>query len=294
MNVNIILAGLEENNRDSVLKRIEFFKEGLRKEAFFCCLSTDEYGSEIDVEKTAIAFMDENPAEFTVFCGTYKGKELGKKVAAATGKACHTDVEYFEESEDGLKAVRKVYSTHMEKLNIAKDSVIILSAEGEKSSKSFAEEIKEFEGKIKDRNSNNFLIKEEKLPIIENLSEAKVVLLGGKGLGNKVNFERLEKLAEKMGVSCGSTRLAALSGWAGYDKIVGISGWSLNADVCIAFGVSGAGPLMQGIKGVGKLIAINNDKKAPIFLHADYGIEADCLEILEAMEKMAEQKGSVK
>jgi len=286
MNVNVILAGLEKNNRDSVLKRMEFLKEGLRKEAAFCCLDTDEYGDEVDKVKTIVSFIEEHSAEFTVFSGTVKGKELGKKTAASLGKTCYTDVEYLEMHEDELKAVRKVYSTHMEEVAPAKDSVIILSVDGEKSSEIFDEEIKVFEGKTSDKKSKNVLIKEELLPQIENLGEAKVVLLGGKGLGNKDNFERMEKLAEKMGVSSGSTRLAALSGWASYDKIVGISGWSLNADICIALGVSGAGPLMQGLKNVGKLIAVNNDKKAPIFSQADYGIEADCVEILTAMEAM--------
>ena len=50
------------------------------------------------------------------------------------------------------------------------------------------------------------------------------MLLGGKGLGSKANFERLEALAEKLGASCGCTRPVAMAGWASYDKVVGLSG----------------------------------------------------------------------
>ena len=114
-----------------------------------------------------------------------------------------------------------------------------------------------------------------------------MVFLGGKGLGSQANFERLEALAEKLGASCGCTRPVALSAWAPYDKVVGISGWKLQADVCIAFGVAGAGPLMQGVEGLGKLVAINNDEKAQIFRYADYGVVEDCMKIIEAMENAA-------
>ena len=85
------------------------------------------------------------------------------------------------------------------------------------------------------------------------VSKAKIVFLGGKGLGNKQNYERMEALARKMGAAAACTRAVVLSGWAGYEKIIGVSGQSINSELVIAFGASGAGPLMRGMK-TGRLI----------------------------------------
>ena len=137
-------------------------------------------------------------------------------------------------------------------------------------------------------NPAKHLIHEEMLEKKEDLAGARLVLLGGKGLGSKANFERLEALAEKLGASCGCSRPVAMAGWASYDKVVGLSGSILSADVCIAFGVSGAGPLMTGASGAKRLIAVNNDPKAPIFSQCSDGVVEDCLEILAAMEQLAD------
>ena len=124
------------------------------------------------------------------------------------------------------------------------------------------------------------------LEIPQDLSRAELVLLGGKGLGSKENFQRLEALAEKLGAACACTRPVALSGWTDFGKVTGVSGWQLNAKVCIAFGVSGAAPLLYGLEPVKHIIAINNDKTAAIFRYAQEGIVADCVEILSEMESL--------
>lgn len=117
------------------------------------------------------------------------------------------------------------------------------------------------------------------------LEEAELVLVGGRGLGSKENYERLERLAKAWGGACGCTRAAAINGFAPADCIVGQSGRVLGAALCITFGVSGAGPFMAGVENVKTLAAINTDENAPIFSGADYGILGDALEALEAFEK---------
>ena len=322
MKINVVLAGLRENNVVSVLEREESFLKGLHEEACLCFIQTDgaevkdkvkgwagrfkgsqlyQTAGETDFKDADMSnFVEVHPANLTIFCGTAAGKELGKRVAAKLNMPCHVDVTELEKDSNKLYAVRKVYSTHAEGVYEIKDTeatLLTVSPDGAKEKFQFLNETENVTAEIiepVEKQAHNYkLIKEELIPQTENLGVAKVVVIGGNGLGNIANFERLEALAEKLGVSCGCSRLAALSGWAGYDKIVGISGWSLQADVCIAFGVSGAGPLMQGLEGVGKLVAVNNDRKAPIFRKADYGIEEDCLKIIEAMEKIAEEKGTV-
>lgn len=121
-------------------------------------------------------------------------------------------------------------------------------------------------------------------PPTGSLAEAKLVFIGGKGLKTKENYRRLEALAQKYGAACGCTRPAALGGFTDYSKVVGISGCSLKAELCLTFGVSGAAPFLYGVEAVRHLVAINKDAQAPIFSNADKGIVGDCMKIIEAME----------
>lgn len=289
MNVRIVLAELNENTIASALERMEAVRKGLPMEASFCCYQT-KCESVLPTIQSWVSTLPKVHGEgekedLVLVFGNEKGLHLGKKYAAEHGMKCHTEVMGIE---DG-KAIRKVYSTHVEGIYEAKDAVVILSASGPREAFEVVDSMGEVHTFPFDENLNPQ--NEEVIPQKEDLGKAKVVLLGGKGLGNKAGFEQLEALAKKMGVSCGCTRLVALSGWAPYDKVVGLSGWSLGADVCITFGVSGAGPLLQGLENVGKVIAINTEKGAPIFRRADYGIVADCKEIMEAMEKAVTEGG---
>ncbi len=121
------------------------------------------------------------------------------------------------------------------------------------------------------------------------LQSAQVVFVGGRGLRSAENFRRLCVLAEKMGAACGCTRPAAMAGWTDFSRVVGISGSSLRAKVCVTFGVSGSAAFLCGTEQVGRLVAVNNDKNAPIFLSADTGILGDCMSIMEALEKGEEE-----
>lgn len=218
----------------------------------------------------------------------------GRQYAAREGRTCHTDVLGFEEAYGSLCALRKTYSTHVEGLFPLKGGEVIITADvGEEKLSGMVAMAAAAGFDIEVAENQNAAVRPGRLlseePIIktEDLAGARLVFLGGKGLGKKENFQRLEAVAKKLGASCGCTRPVALSGWTGFDKVVGLSGATLTADVCIAFGVSGAGPLMQGAGGAARLIAINNDPKAPIFSRCTDGIVADCLEVLAALEQLA-------
>lgn len=312
MKLNLIFAGLQEDRAASVLERMEAVVKPLGENLQIACLNlggesvcdmicawlghftesalwqlTDDEACFSNMVQASVDFTDKNPADLVLVFGTDSGKKLGQQLAAKCGMRCHVDVQGFEYQEAVLYAARKIYSTHIDGLFAVGNSVEIISSSGSKAAYAVSEipgspEMRQVE--LDWEETEDFLVCEEAIPQMEDLSKAKLVLLGGKGLGSKTNFERMEALATKLGASCGCTRAVALAAWAPYDKVVGISGWKLQADVCIAFGVAGAGPLMQGVEGVGKLVAINNDKKAQIFRHADYGVVEDCVKILEAME----------
>lgn len=113
-------------------------------------------------------------------------------------------------------------------------------------------------------------LKEEK-----NLNDAKIVLAGGLGLGSKKNFILLKQAAEKIGAVPAASRAAVNAGLAPYAWQVGQSGKTIRPSIYIACGISGAVQHLAGIQGAGCIVAVNPDKKAPIFDHADIGIVAD-------------------
>jgi electron transfer flavoprotein alpha subunit len=124
-----------------------------------------------------------------------------------------------------------------------------------------------------------------------NLNEANVIVAGGAGLGGPEGFSLLKELAEKLGGSIAASRAAVDSGWIDKAYQVGQTGVSVQPQVYIACGISGAIQHLAGMSGSGIIIAINKNKSAPIFDVADYGIEGDLYEVLpvliEELEKVA-------
>lgn len=116
-----------------------------------------------------------------------------------------------------------------------------------------------------------------------NLNEAEVVLAGGMGLGGKEGFRLLEKAAGAVGAVPAASRAAVNAGLAPYTWQVGQSGRSIRPKLYIACGISGAVQHMAGIHGAGTIIAVNSDRKAPIFDFADIGICGDCRDFLQML-----------
>lgn len=134
------------------------------------------------------------------------------------------------------------------------------------------------------------LIKLIKREINNDLANAKIILSGGMGLKNKEGFAKLENLANIMGAQIGASRLAVEAGFASSDVQIGQTGQSVSADLYIAFGISGAIQHLCGIKNCQKIIAVNNDKNAPIFNHCDIGIVDDAALVIEQLKNLLSQK----
>jgi electron transfer flavoprotein alpha subunit len=231
---------------------------------------------------------------------TVMGKDVAARAAARLGTACASDLVELEVKEDGtLSGKRPVYSGKaFARVSIPKARPAMATLRPNVFSAGEAEEGRQAEvislplplapEQIRVRTVEIKKAAEEELDV----SEASIVVAGGRGLKEPENFSLVRELAQALGGALGASRAVVDVGWIEHAHQVGQTGKVVSPTLYIACGISGAIQHLAGMSSSKVIVAINKDPEAPIFGVADYGIVGDLLEIVPAMTRaVKEQNG---
>ena len=218
--------------------------------------------------------------EYVVSAATAHGKNILPRVAALLDVMIITDISKVL-SKDTFE--RPIYAGNALQVVKSSDSKKIISV------RTANFEVSPQNNNCSIEDVSNFSIKNDYSQWVEDkiqendrpeLTSAKVIVSGGRGIGSEENFEIIEKLAVKLGAAVGASRAAVDSGYAPNDWQVGQTGKVVAPELYIAVGISGAIQHLAGMKDSKVIVAINKDEEAPIFQVADYGLVGDLFKIV--------------
>jgi electron transfer flavoprotein alpha subunit len=221
-----------------------------------------------------------------LFGATAMGKDLSARVAARAGGALATDCTELDIDGGVLKVRRPVYSGKVyTDVVTTKDTIKMASVRPNTYSPA-------------QKTGNSADVVDVGLPITldeitamvreivggtsgrKDVTEAEIIVAGGRSLKSEENFKILEELSDVIGASVGASRAAVDAGYAPHSRQVGQTGKVVNPKLYIAVGISGAIQHLVGMRTSKVIVAINKDPNAPIFQYADYGIVGDLFDVV--------------
>ena len=231
-----------------------------------------------------MAAIDAEKPEGIVFGHTALGKDLSPKIATKLDCGLVSDVIMVENSDDGLVFTRPIYSGKAFEKKVVKDQLVFVTVRPNnipslERDESRTGDVTSLSVEIKDLRT---IVKEIVRKTAEgvDLSEAKVIVAGGRGVKSAEGFEPLKELAKVLGGAVGASRGACDAGYCDYSLQIGQTGKVVTPDLYIACGISGAIQHLAGMSNSKVIVAINKDPEANIFKVADYGIVGDLFEVV--------------
>lgn len=225
---------------------------------------------------------DESPAGI-VMGHTAVGKDVTPKIASRLESGLISDVTEIESGDEPV-FIRPIYSGKAFEKKVIKDGLVFVTIRPNNIAALDKDELRTGDVATKDIDIKDLrtIIKEviRKQSDGVDMSEAKVVIAGGRGVKSKEGFEPLYELADVLGGAVGASRGACDADYCDYSLQIGQTGKVITPDLYIAVGISGAIQHLAGMSNSKVIVAINKDPEATIFQIADYGIVGDLFEVV--------------
>lgn len=231
-----------------------------------------------------LAVIDQESPDGIIFGHTSMGKDLAPRVAGKLSSGLISDAIGVEEAGGNIVFTRPIYSGKAFEKRIVTDGLVFATIRPNnidplEHDPSRTGEVSTLSVDIKDLRT---VIKEVVRKATEgvDLSEAKVIVAGGRGVKSEDGFEPLKELANVLGGAVGASRGACDADYCDYSLQIGQTGKVVTPDLYIACGISGAIQHLAGMSNSKVIVAINKDPEANIFKVADYGIVGDLFEVV--------------
>ncbi len=208
------------------------------------------------------------------------GKNIMPRVAALLDVAQISDISAVVSTDT---FIRPIYAGNAMATVQSNDETKIITVRGSTFDKAAAEggsASTESVSAVDDPGISSFVGQELSKSERPELTAAKIVISGGRGVGSSENFSIIEGLADKLGAAVGASRAAVDAGYVPNDYQVGQTGKIVAPELYVAIGISGAIQHLAGMKDSKVIVAINKDEEAPIFQVADYGLVGDLFDVV--------------
>lgn len=228
--------------------------------------------------------IDESGANFVLGSSSVQSLDLFARTSALTDSALATDCTELHLEGDSLSPVKPLYAGKCSaklKMSGPNAQMVLMRPNQIKSAEESPASL-EVVSKDVDESASNFEVQDK----IQgeggavDLTEANVIVSGGRGLKEAKNFELLQGLAGALNASVGASRAVVDDGWVPHNMQVGQTGKTVAPSLYIACGISGAVQHLAGMSSSKVIVAINNDADAPIFKKATYGIVGDLFDVV--------------
>ncbi|MEW6440547.1 MAG: electron transfer flavoprotein subunit alpha/FixB family protein [bacterium] len=225
-----------------------------------------------------------------LFGSSVVGREVAPRLASRLRLSLVTEATYLHAHGDRFVVTRPAYRPHASMLAAAQargPQMVILASKVmdiEKPGPSPSCSPDRLSGPFSFRSSPiRVLERVQEIPSQVDLTDAEIIVAGGKGMMSGENFRFLAELAELLGGTVGASRMAVDARWSPRESMVGVTGKLVSPELYIACGISGAVQHVMGMRSAQTIVAINTDPTAPIFRISTLGIVGDVREVLPAM-----------
>lgn len=262
----------------------EIGKYGIDKVTFFKNKDLELY-SPTAYRDILLEFTNSIQPEYLIFSNSSLGRDLAPRISVKLNAGCIIDCVDITNIGGELIFTRPVFAGKaLMELKFNTDvKILTLRPNVFKPVSADVEKLVVLEKTVDNPNLKTKVVEFKKSEGKLDVSEADIIVSGGRGLKGPENFHLVEKLAEALGGAVGASRAVVDAGWRPHSEQVGQTGKTVSPTLYVACGISGAIQHLAGMSSSKYIVAINKDKDAPIFAVADYGIAGDIFEILPTL-----------